>query len=147
MSKLYDKYLYLKKLDNSKIYLIKSGIFYIALEDDALELSEKFNFKLTNLNDKITKCGFPESRIKYYTNLLDIMNIKYEIINLDNNTTLQNNIECNNSNNTSFKSILDLVEKISSLDMDDISFKKSFEILGQLNHDAKNILSNYKNNL
>ena len=33
MSKLYDKYLYLKKLDNSKIYLIKSGIFYIALED------------------------------------------------------------------------------------------------------------------
>ena len=147
MSKLYDKYLYLKKLDNSKIYLIKSGIFYIALEDDALELSEKFNFKLTNLNDKITKCGFPESRIKYYTNLLDIMNIKYEIINLDNNTTLQNNIECNNSNNTSFKSILDLVEKISLLDMDDISFKKAFEILGQLNHDAKNILSNYKNNL
>lgn len=123
MSKLYDKYLCLKKLDNSKIYLLKSGIFYIALEDDALELSEKFNFKLTNLNDKVIKCGFPKDRIQYYTNLLDIMNVKYEIIDSINST-----------------SDFDFIEKIAKLDLNNISYKDAHDILQSLNKDANNIL-------
>ncbi len=138
MSKLYDKYLYLKNLDNTKIYLIKSGIFYVALEDDALELAEKFNFKLINLNDKIVKCGFPEARLNYYINLLNMLNIKYEVTALDNNTVPKN---CNLSliDNKSF------IEKIASLDMNDISYKKSFEILSSLNNEAKEIILNLDN--
>ncbi len=123
MSKLYDKYLYLKKLDSSKIYLIKSGIFYVALEDDALELSEKFNFKLTNLNDKVIKCGFPKDRIQYYTNLLDIMNVKYEIVDLISSTN-----------------DFDFIEKIAKLDLNNISYKDAHDILQSLNKDAKSIL-------
>ena len=137
MSKLYNKYLCLKKTDNSKIYLIKSGIFYIALEDDALELSEKFNFKLTNLNDKIVKCGFPENRLNYYQNLLNVLNINYEIVNLDDtNSQKVSNIDL--SSNKYF------FEKIAYLDMDDITYKKAYEILCDLNNEAKKIIDNLK---
>lgn len=134
MSKLYNKYLYLKKNDNSKIYLIKSGIFYIALEDDALELSEKFNFKLTNLNDKIVKCGFPENRLSYYQNLLSALNVKYEIVNLDEtNSQIISNIDLSNNKN--------FFQRIASLDMNDISYKKAYEILCSLNDEAKKIIA------
>ena len=133
MSKLYEKYLYLKNLDKSKIYLIKSGVFYIALEDDALELADKFNFKITNLNDKVVKCGFPEARLNYYTNLLNALNIKYEVVKpeVDNNKKNENvDLKCDNK----------FLEKIASLDMDDISYKKAYEILCLLNSEAKKII-------
>ncbi len=129
MSKLYDKYLNLKKADNSKIYLIKSGIFYLALEDDALELSEKFDFKLTNLNDKIVKCGFPETRLQYYTNLLNNMSIKYEIIGFENISTY-----------TPYIKNRDFIEKVASFNMDEISYKNAFDILCSLNIEAKTIV-------
>ena len=35
MSKLYKKFLELKRSNNNKVYLFKSGIFYIALAEDA----------------------------------------------------------------------------------------------------------------
>ena len=55
MSKLYVEYLKLKNKDINKVYLFKSGIFYIALEEDAKKLSELFDFKLTNLNESVIK--------------------------------------------------------------------------------------------
>lgn len=55
MSKLYSIYESLKRKDNKTIYLFKSGIFYLALSDDAIYLSNKFNFKLTNLSNRSTK--------------------------------------------------------------------------------------------
>ena len=50
MSKLYKKYLELKKTDSSKIYLFKSGLFYIFIEDDAYIMS-----KFLNLHSLISK--------------------------------------------------------------------------------------------
>ena len=50
MSKLANLYKILKNKDSSTLYLLKSGIFYIALDEDALTLSDLFNFKLTDLN-------------------------------------------------------------------------------------------------
>ena len=132
MSKLYDRYLYLKNLDKSKIYLIKSGIFYISLDEDALALAEKFNFKLTNLNDSIIKCGFPETRLKYYTNLLDNMNIKYEVDTSQATAPKLNPLIKNNKN---------FIAKIASFDLDTISFKDAHNILCSLNTEAKEILS------
>ncbi len=132
MSKLYDRYLHLKQMDKSKIYLIKSGIFYISLDEDALELAEKFNFKLTNLNDSIIKCGFPETRLTYYTNLMDKMNIKYEIDSSQSTVSKRNELLKNNKN---------FIDKIASLDLDTISFKEAHNILYILNTEAKQILS------
>ena len=64
MSKLFEKYLELKRSNKSRVYLIKSGIFYIALQEDAKTISELFDFKITNLNDEVVKCGFPEKKLQ-----------------------------------------------------------------------------------
>ena len=65
MSKLYDKFSSLKNSNKDTLYLFKSGIFFIALNEDATKLSEIFGFKITNLNDTVTKCGFPEKRLEF----------------------------------------------------------------------------------
>ena len=135
MSKLYDLYTSLKNKDASKIYLIKSGIFYLALEDDALELSERFKFKLTNLNDKLVKCGFPASRIDYYSNLFNQLEINYEIIDSANATPVMPNANLSSDCNS-------IISTLASLDMNDISFKKAFEILNNLHERAKKIHTN-----
>lgn len=64
MSKLYERYLELKKQDSSILYLFKSGIFYIFLDEDAKKMSYILNLKLSNLNESILKCGIEDSRIR-----------------------------------------------------------------------------------
>ena len=65
MSKLYEKFLKLKSEDESKVYLLKSGIFYIALIEDANILSTKFGFKITNLNESVIKVRFSSKKIRF----------------------------------------------------------------------------------
>ena len=51
MSKIFNEF-EKKKLENpDKLYLFKSGIFYIGLEEDAENLSKLSDFKITPLND------------------------------------------------------------------------------------------------
>ena len=38
------KYLELKKENDDKLYLFKSGLFYVFLEDDALKISKEWKF-------------------------------------------------------------------------------------------------------
>ena len=66
MSKLYSKYLELKKNNPNKIYLFKSGIFLLAIDEDATKLSDELNLKVTNLSPDVLKCGFPVSRQEHY---------------------------------------------------------------------------------
>ena len=80
MSKLCILYDTLKHQNKETIYLFKSGIFFIALKEDAFFLSNTFGFKLTNLNKTTEKCGFPTSSIKKYTELFNNHNIKFKII-------------------------------------------------------------------
>ena len=77
MSKLYKRYLELKKQDLSKIYLFKSGIFYIFLDDDARKMAGVLNLKLTNLNESVLKCGFPVNNLNKYLEL--IRNMGYDV--------------------------------------------------------------------
>ena len=60
MSKLYNQYLKLKSDTKEKniIYLFKSGIFYICLDEDARKMSDIFDFKITPINEDVVKCGF-----------------------------------------------------------------------------------------
>ena len=131
MSKLYSEYVKLKEQNNKKIYLFKSGIFYISLQDDAQKLAEMFNFKIINLNDKITKCGFPLKRLDFYVNLLNQNHVDFEIV--DNNYS---KIE-NYSDYLKNENIKKIINSIQSLDMDNITFRESFEFLS----DLKNKLS------
>ena len=120
MSKLLKLYTSLKKENKEILYLFKSGIFYIALDDDALTLSELFNFKIIDLNEKSIKCGFPVSKISYYSHLLNLNNIKFKLI--DPNAP----IEINNNN---FNSI---INKILDLNFDELTFKDAFFTLQEI---------------
>ena len=49
MSKLYKKYNELKSTNNNQLYLFKSGMFLIFLDNDAKLVSKELNLKLTKL--------------------------------------------------------------------------------------------------
>jgi len=133
LSKLYSEYEKLKKKNNEKIYLFKNGIFYIALQDDAKKLSEIFDFKITNLNDSVIKCGFPSKRLDFYVDLLNQNHINFEII--DSN---YGKIE-NYSDYLNNETVKNIITSIVELDMDNISFKQSFDFLNDINIKLKNI--------
>ena len=142
MSKLANLYKILKNKDSSTLYLLKSGIFYIALDEDALTLSDLFNFKLTDLNKNTIKCGFPASRISYYSNLLSLKNINFQIIeSIDEDNFYLSQYSNNSSsiNNSSFAN-LPIVEEILNINFDKITFKESFFILQKLQNDLKNLI-------
>lgn len=127
MSKLYKSYTNLKNDNPEKMYIFKSGMFYIGLQDDAKKLSEIFGFKVTDLNESVVKAGFPKSRLEYYTKKLEIMkDIKFEIVDSD-----YGRIENYNDylNNNKVKLIID---EILKLDLDNTTFRQAFDILGNL---------------
>ena len=80
MSTLYNRYLQLKQEKCDVYYLFKYGIFYIFLDDDAKDISKLFNFKLTNLNASVVKCGFPASQLNKYLAYFRGSNISVKII-------------------------------------------------------------------
>lgn len=133
MSKLYSQYLDLKQINPNKIYIFKNGIFYIALDKDATSLSKEFGFKIVNLNDDIIKCGFPEKRLEYYTNLLENRNISFEIIDskyskIDNYSDYLNNIN-----------LKEIIDSLLQIDMNNISYKESFDFLFNISENVKKI--------
>lgn len=136
MSKLYTEYLKLKNIDNTKLYLFKSGIFYIALEEDSKKLSELFSFKLTNLNETITKCGFPQKRLEFYVEKLNSLNISFEIIDL-NYSKIDNYSDYLNNNK-----IKNIIRSILDIDMDDISFREAFDFLYKTKKEIEQIYNN-----
>lgn len=129
MSKLVKLYTKLKQENPDKLYLFKSGIFYIAIDDDALTLSELFDFKIIDLNSKSIKCGFPTNKISYYSGLLNINNVDFEIINSLETITIKN------ANQVLYENIINDILKIN---FDEITFKDAFFKLQNLQEKLKN---------
>ena len=78
MSKIYNKYLELKKENDDKFYLFKCGNFYIFLDEDAERINEYVVLKITKFANNVTKCGFPVAKLEDYLKVfhnheLDIM--------------------------------------------------------------------------
>ena len=133
MSKLYSKYSELKNNNPSTLYLFKSGIFFIALQDDAKLLSEELNLRLTNLNEDIIKCGFPVSREEHYIRLLQAKELDFQII--DNTYGVVENYS-DYMNNDKLKAV---IHKILDINFDEITFKEAYEILRSTNTSLKEI--------
>ena len=65
-----DKIFELQRKNPNDVILIKNGIFFVAVEKDALFLNEKLKLKCTCFKNKICKVGFlVKSAEKYYKNL------------------------------------------------------------------------------
>lgn len=140
MSKIFNEF-EKKKLENpNKLYLFKSGIFYIGLNEDALALSKLFDFKLTPLNDTVQKTGFPAKKLDFYTKLLHTCSIDFEIIDL-NYGKIENQQDYLNNQKAQ-----DILKKIKNLDMNSVSYKEAFEILRKANQELKNLNGEFSAN-
>ena len=81
MGKLYTKYKSLKEKDTSILYLFRSGIFYIGLDEDAKNISKITTLCLTNLNKDVVKCGFPKNSIDKYMEIFNNLELDIKIVN------------------------------------------------------------------
>ncbi len=133
MSKLYEKYKILKSQNNSKLYLFKSGIFYIFLDDDAVKMSKLLNLKLVNLNQEILKCGFPVKTSEKYLNLIKLNNYEVDIIDS------KSDIYCN-SNDYIFNDMSKkFIKDISNIDYYNLSVSEAFELIKDITTRAKEL--------
>jgi DNA mismatch repair ATPase MutS len=139
MSKLYSKYLEQKALNPNILYLFKSGIFYMALNDDANRLSDALSLKVTNITEKIYKCCFPVNKSDYYFKTLESLNIAYKIIDPSQNVVLN---YAEYKNNEKFSNI---IENLLKLDLNKVSFQDAYIILTDTVHDLKQIINNEAN--
>lgn len=133
MSKLYSIYLNEKKENTDNILLFKSGVFYIALDKDATFLSQTFNFKLTDLNDSIKKCGFPCNSFDKYSNLFKSHNLDIKIIDLSKNISYKLSEYQQNESSTE---IFDLIRKA---DINSLSVSDAYKFIETLKEKVNNI--------
>ncbi len=64
----------------NKVYLFKSGNFYIFLGDDAKIMSVELGLKLTNFSKMSDKCGFPINQLDKYEKFIKLLKFDYEVI-------------------------------------------------------------------
>ncbi|MCI9178230.1 MAG: hypothetical protein HFJ28_06795 [Clostridia bacterium] len=138
MSKLYSRYSELKKAEPNFVYLFKVGIFYLAIENDAIKLSECLKLNLGKLNETTAKVGFPVSKLDHYVRLMQAHNIPFKIA--DDTYGIINNYT-DYLNNEQLK---DIVNQLLALDFDNITFKEGFETLLSVQKDLKKIYSSSK---
>lgn len=133
MSKLINIYKQLKQQDNETLYLFKSGIFYIFLDEDAKKISQEIDLKLTKLNDTFVKCGFPATAIDKYFNLLNSTSYKIKII--DN----LNNQAFNFSDFVVNESIQQLVTTIKNVDINTLSVSEAYKFIEDIKKQTNKI--------
>ena len=121
MSKIYSKYLELKHENPNKMYLFKSGKFYIFLADDCEKINEYVVLKKVNFSREIKKCGFPDSVLDNYLKVFKNHHLEIEIIT---DFTLNHPIN--------------LYEYITNLDIDNMTPIEAFNYLVQIKEKAKN---------
>ena len=134
MSKLVNIYKNLKNQDADTIYLFKSGIFYIILDEDAKKVSPLLDLKLTKLNDTIVKCGFPVSAYNKYFNILNQTTIKFKIIDKINGLSLTFN------DFTIEQSLKNLLNKIKQKYTEQFSESEAYKLNADIQKDSRKIL-------
>lgn len=139
MSKLYSKYLSLKKENDSTIYLFKSGIFYLFIEDDAETMSPLLQLKLSNLSPTVFKCGFPVTSLEKYLPLLEKLGKKIEIIDLEKNLMLPP------KEFVLTQEIRNFIFYLSSQDSNTLSIKEAYSFIDEVVTQSKNFLEGINN--
>ncbi len=134
MSKIYNIYLDLKKQNSKTIYLFKSGIFFIALDEDAYTLSNLFNFKINNFTPSVVKCGFPCNSLEKYMKIFKAHSLQVKIIEPNQNISYKLK-EYNQS-----EAIIDLLNLIKSIDINTLSISEAYKFLEKLQNSVLEII-------
>ena len=135
MSKLFTMYQNLKSENSSDLYLFKSGMFYIFLDNDARKIKELLGLKLTNLNSSVQKCGFPQNSLNKYLKLLNYLPYSIKII--DGSSMTKYNV----SEYILDQNCFNILSKLSSVDINSLSVKEAFDFISNLKSESQNILS------
>ena len=112
MSKLINEYERLKTLDKNKLYLFKTGNFYIFLGDDANYVNNYMVLKITKFSKDYVKCGFPINKIDDYKKVFNNINLNVEIID-DYNS-------------------INPIDKLNNIDIDNLSRKEAITLLKEI---------------
>lgn len=81
MSKIIDKYKELKSLDSEKLYLFKSGKFYIFVGEDCDLINEYIVLKKVKFSGEYYKCGFPDVSFDDYMRVFSNHHLNIEVVN------------------------------------------------------------------
>ncbi len=138
MSKLYERYLVLKKQNPNTLYLFKNGIFYIFLEEDAKKMSTLLNLKLTNLNENVLKCGFPVNNLEKYSSLIRSNGYDVHIVDTSTNQTHSSTDYILNSE------IKNFIQKLSNVDSNNLSISEAYCFIENINKKAKEFVKEMK---
>lgn len=117
MSRLYNKYLELKKEDSNIYYLFRNGNFYIFLCEDAKRISDITMLKCSNFAKDVIKCGFSYKSLDKYLNLFKNLNINVKVIenDIDNKEVIINRIKNIDIDNTSPIKALNILCELKDL--------------------------------
>ena len=130
---LKEKYTEYKKTYKKYILLIKSGNFYLALNDDAIVLSNIFKFKILE-SSNIIKCGFPLISLCKIEKRLEELEVNYLII--DNDIINKEKYKNNNYDKYLVKSnydiLLNRINKINSILKNNLNNKKISNTLNKI---------------
>lgn len=99
MGKIIERYNILKKQNFKLLYLFKSGLFYIFVDNDAKYISKKYDLKLTSFGNSY-KCGFPINALDKYLNIfsnesIEIANEKSDVDNSKKIYNVLNKVDLN----------------------------------------------------
>ena len=124
MSKIYNKYLELKREDSDKLYLFHSGKFYIFIADDVDRINQYVVLKKTKFTKEVNKCGFPDNCYDDYMRVFHNHKLDIETIETsDIDDTLANNV------NPLVEKYLKIVNYVNGIDINSITPLQSMEIL------------------
>ena len=131
MSKLYDIYTSLRHTENepNTLYLFKSGMFFIFIDQDAVMASKLLNLKLTLLNTSVYKCGFPISSLEKYVALASPT---YTLKIIDNTQNVSYKVQEYNYNSD----IINLLNTLSNVNTDNLSIKEAYAFIENIQNTA-----------
>lgn len=142
MGKLYNTYIALKakEKEENTLYLFKSGIFFLCIDEDAKIASRLLHLKLTNLNESIVKCGFPIKSLDKYSSLISLSNYKFKIIDTSTNEAFTVSNYSVNDN------IQNLLQSIAKIDTDNLSIREAYTFLDDIKKESNFILGGIERN-
>lgn len=124
MSKIYNKYLELKKENPNKLYLFHSGKFYIFIADDVETINQYVVLKKTKFTKEINKCGFPNNSYDDYMRVFQNHHLDIEVVEAN---SIENSFSSNS--NLIIEKYFRIEKYIKDIDINAITPLQSMEIL------------------
>ena len=129
-----DNYIDLKITYKNYLIILKTGVFYICINDDAFILNKLFSYKIKEFNN-YKRIGFPINSLNKVLKRLERLNINYIVydnkiitkVNFTNNSYNKYRIDIN-----TYNSYLRRIKNINNILVDRINSNNLKDILGKI---------------